>query len=43
MRRKKFRKCILKEMESGLNKKEATKKCNLTFKKNGNKKRAVLR
>lgn len=33
MRRQKFKKCVLKEMKSGLTKKEATTKCKLVFKK----------
>jgi len=33
-RRKPFKKCVLKEMKSGLSKKEATTKCKLV-KKNG--------
>ena len=41
-RRKPFKKCVMKEMESGLSKKEATAKCNRVFKKNGNKKRIIL-
>ena len=42
-RRKPFKKCVMKEMESGLSKKEATTKCKRVLKKNGNKKRTVLR
>ncbi len=41
-RRKPFKKCVVKEMKSGLSKKEATTKCNHVFKKNGNKKRIIL-
>lgn len=41
-RRKKFKKCVLKEMEAGLTKKEATTKCSRTIKKDGNRKRVVL-
>ena len=41
-RRKPFRKCVDKEMRSGLTKKQATSKCKINFKKNGNKKRIVL-
>lgn len=41
-RRKPFKKCVIKEMKSGLSKKEAKIKCNRNFKKNENKKRVVL-
>lgn len=36
-RRKKFRKCVLKEMSSGATRSEATAKCNRIIKKNGRK------
>jgi len=38
-RRKPFRKCVLKEMNDGLTKKEATSKCQKTFKKIQKKKK----